>query len=248
MNDEQLLRYSRHIMLADIDIVGQEKILASKVLLIGLGGLGSPVSMYLASSGVGHITLVDFDHVENSNLQRQIAHSESDIGRLKVESAKDTLVGINSEITIETISHALEGEELLAQVQQADIVVDATDNLATRFAINQACVTAKTPLVSGAAIRFEGQIMVYRPDVEDAPCYRCLYRSEQELDERCSESGVLAPMLGVIGSIQAIETIKLLTGAGETLGQRMLMLDAREMEWHSIKIRRNPSCPVCSVV
>jgi len=247
MNDEQLLRYSRHIMLPEVDIDGQEKLLAARVLIIGMGGLGAPVAMYLAAAGVGQLVLVDFDTVELSNLQRQIIHSMADIGRLKVESAQDTLHTLNPHVQVTAIDRALDENDLLDQVRLADIVIDASDNLTTRLAVNAACVQAQKPLVSGAAIRLEGQVLVYRPEQPEAPCYRCLYRSDQELNETCSQTGVLAPLLGIIGSIQAIETLKLLIGIGETLAGRLLLLDARTLEWQTVSIKKNPRCPVCAI-
>jgi adenylyltransferase/sulfurtransferase len=246
MDDQTLLRYSRQIMLPEIDIEGQQKLAAARVLIIGMGGLGSPVSLYLAAAGVGHLVLVDFDTVDLSNLQRQIVHATPDIGRLKVESAAEAIGALNPLVRITAIDHALEGDELLAQTAQADIVVDATDNLSARFAINAACVQTRTPLVSGAAIRLEGQVMVCQPQIDDAPCYRCLYRSDEEISESCSQSGVIAPLLGIIGSIQALETMKLIVGKGDTLTGRLLLLDAYRMEWHNVTIRKNPNCPVCS--
>ena len=246
MNDDELLRYSRQIMLPEVDIAGQERLRQARVLVIGMGGLGSPVAMYLAAAGVGHLVIVDFDRVDLSNLQRQIVHRTADLNRPKVESAQDTLLALNPLVRVSRIGYALEGEELMNQVRSADVVVDASDNLPTRFAINEACVRAGTILVSGAAIRMEGQVMVYRPDQPSAPCYRCLYRSEQEPDESCSQTGVLAPLLGIIGSIQALETLKVILGLGETLVGRLLLLDALHMEWHSVTVKRNPDCPCCA--
>jgi adenylyltransferase/sulfurtransferase len=245
MDDDELLRYSRQIMLPEVEIEGQEKLRRARVLIIGMGGLGAPAAMYLASAGVGELVIVDFDRVELSNLQRQIVHSTPDVGRPKVDSARDTLHALNPHTRVVAIDHELRGDSLLEQARCADVVVDASDNLATRFLVNEACVRASVPLVSGAAIRFEGKVLVYRPDVPDAPCYRCLYRSEQEIEESCSESGVLAPLLGIIGSIQALETLKLIIGVGQTLTGRLLLLDARAMEWHCVDLPRNPLCPVC---
>jgi adenylyltransferase/sulfurtransferase len=245
MDDEALLRYSRHIMLPEVDIEGQEKLLASRVLIIGMGGLGSPVALYLAAAGVGHLAVVDFDTVDLSNLQRQIAHGTADIGRRKVDSARDRLRALNPHVQVTPIDHALAGEALLAEVRLADVVVDASDNLSTRLAVNAACVRARRPLVSGAAIRLEGQVLVYHPQQGDAPCYRCLFRGEQELDERCAQTGVLAPLLGIIGGIQATETLKVLIGFGEPLVGRLLLLDARTMEWQCVTLRKNPACPAC---
>ncbi|HEB56692.1 MAG TPA: molybdopterin-synthase adenylyltransferase MoeB [Gammaproteobacteria bacterium] len=245
MNDEQLLRYSRQLMLPQIDVAGQEKLLASRVLLIGLGGLGAPVAIYLAAAGIGQLTLVDFDQVDLSNLQRQIVHRTEDIGRPKVDSARDSLLRLNPEIRVSSLNKKLNEDELLAQVQQADIVVEGSDNFATRFAVNQACVKTCTPLVSGAAIRMEGQVSVYLNNGH-GPCYRCLYKDEGELDSSCSNNGVLAPVVGIIGSIQATEAIKVITGVGKVLDGRLLLLDAMNMDWRSLKLKKDPACPVCS--
>jgi molybdopterin/thiamine biosynthesis adenylyltransferase len=244
MDDNQLLRYSRHIMLPQFDVASQEKLLASTSMIIGMGGLGSPAGIYLAAAGVGHLILVDFDNVELSNLQRQILHQTADIGRPKVESARDTLHRLNPDTQITIINHQLEGKELEDWISQADVVLDGSDNFATRFAVNDACVATRTPLVSGAAIRMEGQVSVFMND-GSGPCYRCLYKDEGELDMRCSENGVLAPVVGIIGSIQATEAIKVLTGVGETLHGRLLLLDAQQMEWRSLKLKKDSACPVC---
>lgn len=261
MNDDQLLRYSRQIMLPQFDIAGQQHLLASKVLIIGLGGLGSPVAMYLAAAGVGHLTLVDDDVVDLTNLQRQILHTQADIGRAKVESAADTLRAMNPDIEVIPRQQRLSGAELHDAVQQADLVIDASDNFATRFAINQACVDTHTPLVSGAAMRMEGQVSVFinrrphhspghdpdpDPQNEQAACYRCLYDDIPEAAATCSENGVLSPVVGIIGSIQATEAIKLLAGIGNPLAGRLLTLDAASMEFREIRLRRDPSCPVCA--
>jgi molybdopterin/thiamine biosynthesis adenylyltransferase len=246
MNHDQLLRYSRQILLPDFDIEGQERLLASRVLIIGLGGLGSPVAMYLAAAGVGHLVLVDDDVVDLSNLQRQLAHGTADIGRPKVESAGDTVNGLNPDVTVTPIVGRLTGAALLEQVAAADVVVDACDNFATRFAVNEASVRTGTPLVSGAAIRMEGQVAVFQPRQPDSPCYRCLYKDEGELDQSCSANGVLAPLVGIIGSIQAMETIKVLAGLGEPLWGRLLIFDGRAMEWRTLKLPKDPKCPVCS--
>lgn len=246
MNDEQLLRYSRQIMLPQMDIAGQQRLLQSHALIIGLGGLGSPVAMYLAAAGVGQLTLADFDNVDLSNLQRQIIHRHDDIGRAKVDSAADALRALNPEIRINTLKQKLTNEALTQAVDQADVVIDASDNFATRFAINQACVDTHTPLISGAAMRLEGQVSVFpnTPD-DDSPCYRCLYDDIPEAEARCSETGVLAPLVGIIGSIQATETIKLLSGLGTTLAGRVLTLDVGTLEFREIRLRRDPQCPVC---
>ncbi|MCU7851217.1 MAG: molybdopterin-synthase adenylyltransferase MoeB [Candidatus Thiodiazotropha sp. (ex Monitilora ramsayi)] len=245
MNDEQLLRYSRQIMLPSIGIEGQERLASSRALIIGLGGLGSPVSMYLAAAGIGTLVLVDFDKVDLTNLQRQIVHTTAAIGRPKVESARDTLQALNPETEILTIDHPLEGDALSKQVELADVVIDGTDNFATRFAINLACHKNRTPLISGAAIRMEGQVSVFSGQPGD-PCYHCLYPSEGQIDETCSANGVLAPLVGVVGSIQAIEAIKVLTGAGTPLIGKLLLFDALQMEWRTIGLRPDPACPVCS--
>lgn len=244
MNDEQLLRYSRQIMLPDVDIDGQEKLLAARVLIIGLGGLGSPVAMYLAAAGVGRLVLADFDAVDLSNLQRQIAHTSARIGVNKAVSAAQSLRELNPEIAIECIEKILDADNLAEQVQQADVVVDCTDNFATRFAINAACVAAKVPLVSGAAIRLEGQVAVFDMRNEACPCYRCLYEEDSD-DATCAANGVLAPLVGIIGSMQALETIKLICGFGTSLTGRLLLLDARHMQWREMKLPKDHQCPVC---
>ena len=245
MNDQQLLRYSRQIMLPSIGIEGQEQLLDSRVLIIGLGGLGSPAALYLAAAGVGSLVLVDFDKVDLSNLQRQIIHRSDRIGSLKVDSARQSIHAINPECQVETLPRILERKELLQEVERADLVVDGSDNFTTRFAVNDACRAKSTPLVSGAAIRMEGQISVFTGRPGD-PCYRCLYGGGAELDESCSENGVLAPLVGIIGSMQALEAIKLLTGAGTSLSGRLLLLDALHMEWRSVRLKPDPKCPVCS--
>ena len=251
MNDDQLLRYSRQIMLPQFDIAGQEQLLQSHALIIGLGGLGSPVAMYLAAAGVGTLTLADFDEVDLSNLQRQIAHGQADIGSSKVASASNTLKSLNPDIEIFTLHQKLEGDSLLSAVREADIVIDASDNFATRFAINQACALESTPLVSGAAIRLEGQVSVFPHQNNEygnkQPCYRCLYSEDQDEESAtCSENGVLSPVVGIIGSIQATEAIKLLAGFGSTLSGRLLILDASTMEFREIRLSQDPNCPVCA--
>lgn len=244
MTDEELLRYSRQILLPAFDVKGQERLRQSRVLLVGLGGLGSAASLYLAAAGLGQIVLVDFDKVDLPNLQRQIVHRTADLGRLKVDSARDALLALNPTAEVVTVPNALDDAELLRQVEQVDVVVDASDNLPTRLAVNAACVRAAVPLVSGAAIRLEGQILVWRPDRAGA-CYRCLYRSTDVALETCAQTGVLAPVVGVIGSIQALEAIKILTDLGETLEGRLLLMDMAQMEWRTLKVRRNPACPIC---
>ncbi len=245
MNDDQLLRYSRQIMLPQIDVEGQEKLLASRVLIIGMGGLGSPVAMYLAAAGVGHLVLVDDDVVELSNLQRQIIHSTNDIGLNKVESAKETIQNLNSEIKITTFARRLHEHELAEEVAAADIVIDGTDNFSSRFTLNTQSLKSNTPLISGAAIRMEGQISVFNK-TPYSPCYRCLYKDEGELDTSCSNNGVLSPVVGIIGSVQATEAIKVLLDIGETLDGKLLVLDALHMEWRTLKLKKDPACPACS--
>jgi len=251
MNNDELTRYSRHIMLPQLDYEGQLKLTQSRALIIGAGGLGSPVAMYLASSGIGHIVISDFDHVELSNLQRQILHGNDDVGKAKVESAKQTLQALNNEIEITVFNEKLEEEKLREQVKLADIVLETTDNFDSRFFLNRLCVEEKTPLVSGSAIRFEGQVTVFRPDKENSPCYHCLYKESNEDQaegqwETCARSGVLAPVVGIIGSIQATEAIKVLTGMGQDLCGRLVVFDAMYMEWREMKLKKDPNCPVCS--
>lgn len=245
MNDEQLLRYSRQIMLPEIDAEGQMRLAAATALIIGVGGLGSAASIYLAAGGVGHLILVDYDQVELSNLQRQILHRTADLGRLKVESAQEHLTALNPEIKLTLIDHALDDEELLERASQATVIIDASDNFKTRFALNAASVKTKTPLVFGAAIRFEAQTSVFNPLDETSPCYRCLYAEDADLDETCAANGVLAPLLGIIGSVQAVEAMKLIMGLGDTLQGKLLLLDALRMEWHTAMLPKDPECPVC---
>lgn len=245
MNDDQLLRYSRQIMLPGLDVAGQQKLLDSTAMIIGLGGLGSPIALYLAAAGVGHLVLVDFDEVELTNLQRQIIHSTDQLGQPKVSSARAALHKLNPDVRLTSVNHRLEGDELLHHVGQADIVLDGSDNFTTRFMINEACVQKRTPLVSGAAIRLEGQVSVYLNN-GTGPCYRCLYKEGEDQDMTCSENGVLAPVVGIIGSIQATEAIKVLARLGETLDGRLMILDAMYMEWRTIKLKKDPVCPVCS--
>ena len=246
MDDEQLLRYSRQIMLPAVDVTGQQKLLDSRVLILGLGGLGSPVAMYLAAAGVGSLVLCDDDKVDLSNLQRQVAHSTSDIGMQKSRSAETTLHALNPDVTIKSIEQRLSKDELLSLLKDIDIVVDASDNFPTRFLLNDVCVEMRKPLVSGAAIRMEGQVSVFRNDQPDSPCYRCLYKDEPDIQESCSESGVLAPIVGVIGSIQAVETLKILLNVGKELKGKLLIWDGSLMEWRTINLKKDPNCPVCS--
>ncbi|MCB1661656.1 MAG: molybdopterin-synthase adenylyltransferase MoeB [Pseudomonadales bacterium] len=245
MNDEQLLQYSRQIMLPEVDIEGQDKLLAAKVLVIGLGGLGCPVAMYLAAAGVGHLTLVDYDEVDLTNLQRQIAHTLKDVGRAKVHSAKQTLLAINPSINVVSIAKKLEGEQLEAQIADCDLVLDCTDNFSTRYAINAACVRQQKPLVSGAAIRLEGQLAVFDARDVQSPCYQCLYPEGSEQQLSCSENGVIAPLTGIIGTMQALQTIKLIIGFGETLVGHLLLFDAKSMNFQRLRLNKNLNCPVC---
>ncbi|MGZ4957985.1 MAG: HesA/MoeB/ThiF family protein [Methylomonas sp.] len=245
MNDQQLLRYSRQIMLPQIDIAGQQKLLNAKVLIVGAGGLGSPVSMYLAAAGVGQITIYDDDQVDLTNLQRQIAHYSSDIGLDKVISTLNTLKKINPEVKVLAHKARLQGELLNKEVADADVVLDCSDNFATRFAVNQACVNDKTPLISGAAIRFEGQVSVFTPGLNDSPCYNCLYQSDGEELQNCARNGVISPITGIVGSIQALEAMKLIMGVGETLTGRLLLIDGLTMEWQTMRLKKNAACPSC---
>jgi len=247
MNDEQLLRYARHILLDDIGIEGQERLLAARVLVVGAGGLGSPAAMYLASAGVGHITLADDDVVELSNLQRQLLHGTASLGLHKVESGRRTLQALNPGVQVEAIAARLRDDALDAAVAASDVVLDCCDNFATRHQINRACVRHRKPLVSGAAIRFDGQAGVF--DLRDAaaPCYHCLFPDTAEADDmNCATMGVFAPLVGIIGSIQAAEALKLLAGVGESLSGRLLYLDARTMQWRSVNVPRDPECAVCA--
>jgi len=254
LSDDQLMRYSRHIMLPSMDIDGQEKLWNSKVLIIGVGGLGCAVAQYLACSGIGQLTLVDDDNVDKTNLQRQVLHTENNVGMNKCESAKQSLQQLNSEITINTIDHRFGWVELSEAVESHDVVVDCSDNLDTRNELNLCCFQSKTPLVSGAAIRMEGQVATYTMQ-QGQPCYQCLSTmfgssgfgssgvGEQKLT--CSESGILSPVVGVIGSLQATETIKLLAEIGTVLSSRLLMFDAATMKFNEFKVAKNPNCQVC---
>ncbi len=246
MNDDQLLRYSRQIMLPQIDIEGQQKLLDAKVLIVGAGGLGSPAAMYLAAAGVGELTIYDDDDVDLSNLQRQIAHHTQDIGMAKVISTEQTLDSLNPETKTNAFKRRLEGELLDQEVAESDLVLDCSDNFDTRFAVNQACVRQRKPLVSGAAIRFEGQVSVFTPGSNNSPCYNCLYSQNGEEMQNCARNGVIAPITGIIGCIQALEAIKLITEAGQLLTGRLLLLDGLTMEWNSMKLNKNPACPTCS--
>ncbi|MFY9722257.1 MAG: molybdopterin-synthase adenylyltransferase MoeB [Azonexus sp.] len=246
MTDEQLLRYSRHILLDALGIEGQERILAAHALVIGAGGLGSPAALYLASAGIGKITLVDDDSVDLTNLQRQILHTQARVGMAKAESGRQALAAINPDITIVPLQERLGGTALDALVATADVVLDCTDNFATRHAINRACVHHRKPLVSGAAIRFAGQISVYDLTRDDAPCYHCLFPEGDDVEEvRCAVMGVFAPLTGIIGTTQAAEALKLVAGIGESLSGRLLLLDALDMDWRTVRFRKDAGCTVC---
>jgi molybdopterin-synthase adenylyltransferase len=245
MTDDQLLRYSRQILLPTFGVEGQQRLLDARVLVVGLGGLGSPVAMYLAAAGVGSLILADFDAVDLSNLQRQLLHTSDRIGMTKVDSAVRTLTAINPEVHLDAIKGSLTQANLAQVVAGVDLVVDACDNFATRFAVNAACCAARIPLVSGAAIRTEGQVTVFSGQA-GGPCYQCLYPRDGGIDETCSANGVLAPIVGIIGSIQATEVIKVLAGLGEPLYGRLLLLDALAMEVRTIRLRADPACPICA--
>lgn len=246
MQDQQLLRYSRQIMLPEVDISGQQALLNARVLIVGMGGLGSPAALYCAAAGVGTLAITDFDEVDLSNLQRQIVHRQASIGQAKVDSAKATLNDLNPECRIITLANKLEGDALTEQVQQADLVLDCSDRFSTRFAINAACVATKTPLVSGAAIQFGGQLAVFDPRQPDSPCYRCLYDDSDDEALRCADNGVISPLVGVIGSLQALEAVKLLSGAGKAAVGQLLIFDALNTQWRSMTLKKDPGCPVCS--
>ena len=246
MEDEQLLRYSRHILLDELGVEGQEKLLASHALVIGAGGLGSPVALYLGSAGVGRMTLVDHDQVDATNLQRQVAHTLARLGRPKAESAREAIAAINPDVRVTPITLRADDALLDRLVAEADLVLDCSDNFATRHAVNRACVKHHKPLVSGAAIRFDGQISVFDPRDAASPCYACVFPESQSLEEtRCATMGVFAPLVGIIGSLQAAEALKLLCGIGRSLAGRLLMLDGRGMEFNEVRIARNPGCAVC---
>ena len=245
MNDDQLLRYSRQIMLPEFDIAGQQALLDATALVVGLGGLGAPVALYLAAAGVGRLHLVDHDSVDLSNLQRQIIHDQAALGATKVASAARRIAALNPDTRVQTTAAKLDGEALAAAVAGADVVLDGTDNFAARDAVNTACVQTRTPLVSGAAIRMEGQIAVFDSRLGHSPCYRCLYGEAGEAPLNCAENGVAAPLVGIVGSVQAMEAMKLIAGVGETLVGHVLYLDAKRMEWRKLSLARNPNCMVC---
>jgi molybdopterin/thiamine biosynthesis adenylyltransferase len=247
LDDDQLLRYSRHILLPEIGVEGQERLRAAHALIIGAGGLGCPAALYLASSGIGRLTLADPDRVDLTNLQRQILYRSDAIGAGKADAARKTLASVNPGVTVVPLAERLEGEALEHRVAEADVVLDCSDNFATRHAVNRACVRHAKPLVSGAAIRFDGQIAVFDLRRSDAPCYACLFPEGGETEElRCAVMGVLAPVTGAVGSLQAVEAIKLVVGAGESLSGRLLMFDALRAEWRSVRVRKDPACTVCA--
>lgn len=249
MDDAQLLRYSRHILLNELGIDGQEKLLASHALIIGAGGLGSPVSLYLGSAGVGHITVVDHDQVDATNLQRQIAHTLDRVGQDKAESVRTAIAQINPDVRVTPITHRADAALLNTLVTQADVVIDCCDNFETRHAVNRACVQHGKPLVSGAAIRMDGQVSVFDSTQSDAPCYACIFPPEQAPEEtRCATMGVFAPLVGIIGSVQAAEALKILSGMGSHMAGRLLMLDGRDLSWTDIRMGRNAQCPVCAAL
>jgi molybdopterin-synthase adenylyltransferase len=247
MTDDQLLRYSRHILLEEIGVEGQERLMAAHALVIGAGGLGSPVALYLGTAGVGHITLVDHDTVDLTNLQRQIAHNMARIGQPKALSARQAITAINPESQVHAVTLRADAALLDKLVADAHVVIDCCDNFTTRHAVNAACVKHGKPLVSGAAIRFDGQISVYDTRDEKCPCYACVFPPSEEFEEtRCATMGVFAPLVGVIGAMQAAEALKLLSGAGPSLAGRLQMLDGRTMEWSEVRVPRDPACRVCN--
>ncbi len=245
LNDEELLRYSRQILLKQVDVAGQLRLKNSTVLIVGLGGLGSPVALYLAAAGVGELYLADFDTLDLSNLQRQIVHDTNALGHLKVQSAQARLQGLNPHIAVHTISDKLTAENLPALLQSVDLVVDCTDNFTIRSQLNRACFAENKTLVSGAAIRSEGQISVYDPHNSESPCYHCVFGDGAEEGLTCSEAGVLGPLVGLIGSLQALEVMKVLAGFGEPLVGRLLLVDALSSRFRELKVRRDPQCVVC---
>ncbi len=247
MDDAQLLRYSRHILLDDIGVEGQQRLLDSHALILGAGGLGSPVALYLAASGVGRITLVDDDQVDLTNLQRQIAHTTTRVGKAKVDSAREAMLSLNPQIQVRALQQRADENALLGLVADADVVIDCCDNFATRHAVNRACVAHAVPLVSGAVIRMDGQLTTYDTRDAESPCYACLFPPDDAPEEvRCATMGVLAPLVGVIGTLQATEAVKLLTGVGRSLAGRLQLLDGRSLEWTEMRLRRQAHCPVCA--
>ena len=245
MDDSELLRYSRQIMLPEIDIEGQGRLGSATVLVVGLGGLGSPVAMYLAAAGIGRLILNDFDAVDLSNLQRQIVHADASVGEPKTRSAASTLAALNPLVAVETIGERLSREALEELLVRVDLVLDASDNFATRYLVNDACWRAGKPLVSGAAIRWEGQVALFDPSRPESPCYRCLYPEGDDEALNCAENGVIAPLVGVVGAMQAMEAVKAITGVGDTLVGHILYYDAKRADWRKFRLGKRPSCPVC---
>lgn len=245
LSDDELLRYSRQILLKQIDVEGQLRLKQSRVLIVGMGGLGSPVALYLAAAGVGELHLADFDTVDLTNLQRQIVHDTASIGQAKVDSAMARLSAINPQIRLVPHRQALDTDSLAAAVSGVDLVLDCSDNFATREAVNAACVAVKKPLVSGAAIRLEGQLSVFDPRNASSPCYHCLYGHGSEAELTCSEAGVVGPLVGLVGSLQALEALKLLAGFGEPLVGRLLLIDALGTRFRELRVKRDPACDIC---
>ncbi len=246
MNEQQLLRFSRQIMLPEMDIAGQQKLVDARVLIVGMGGLGCPAAMYLAAAGVGRLAIADDDVVELTNLQRQIAHAEQSLGQAKVESARERLLNLNPDVEVTTMHERLQGARLEEAASESDLVLDACDNFESRFEINKACLAAGKPLISAAAIRMQGQIAAFDPNDPASPCYQCLYPQVGEIDTSCARNGVMAPLVGIIGSVQAMEAIKMITGIGQSLVGRLLLLDATTMQWRDLKLPRDPGCEACS--
>lgn len=247
LSDDDLYRYSRQILLPEIDVLGQQKLLRARVLIVGAGGLGCPVALYLAGSGIGHLTVCDSDSLDLSNLQRQIAYSSSDVGVNKAQLLRQRMLALNPTLEIHALDQRLQAEMLIEEVKKADLVIDASDNFATRFALNDACSAEKKPLISGAAIRLQGQISVFRLDLGRGPCYRCLYNEEAEASrESCNTDGILGPIVGIIGSLQALEAIKILTATGDTLAGRLLIFSAISTAWRTVMLHRDPACQVCA--
>lgn len=246
MQDEELLRYSRQIMLPEMDVAGQQRLLHATVLIVGMGGLGCPAAMYLAAAGVGHLVIVDDDVVELTNLQRQIAHDQDSLGQAKVESAAATLRRLNPHVRVTAIKQRLGTEQMQEIVPNMTLVLDACDNFTTRFQLNAVCVEHKIPLVSGAAIRMEGQVSVFDSRDAGSPCYQCLYQLGDDDQASCASNGVMAPLVGIIGAVQAMEAIKIIAGVGVSLVGRLLLLDARTMHWREMRLPRDPNCAVCA--
>lgn len=245
LSDQELLRYSRQILLPQIDVDGQLRLKQGRVLIVGLGGLGSPVALYLAAAGVGELHLADFDNVDLTNLQRQIVHDSHSVGQGKVDSAMARLAALNPDVRLVPITRALDEDSLTAAVAAVDLVLDCTDNFGTREAVNAACVAAGKPLVSGAAIRLEGQLSVFDPRRDDSPCYHCLYGHGSEAELTCSEAGVVGPLVGLVGSLQALEALKLIAGFGEPMVGRLLLVDALGSRFRELRVKRDPACAVC---